>query len=269
MSTFPNSPTLLKLFAQTLKKLPDPRSKRGSYPLNTLLALTFLGLLANCTNPTELARWSNYHRETLRPFLPFRYLKKQWRSPVSLTFTRLFEILSLADLQRAFADFVNILLGNTVIVGSVDGKAAKQMKDANGDPLLMLNVFAQQVKLHLASWNVQGDKTNEPGCLKKRLKELFTMYPSLKLLTGDAIFTQRPLLEAIQEYERDYLFQVKENQPKVFRKLKEVFKGAELQEPDDTLEIVEDALSEKPKRDKSQDRKVSKKKGLWRHVVSG
>jgi len=38
------------------------------------------------------------------------------------------------------------------------------------------------------------------------------MYPCLKLLTGDAIFAQRPLLEAIQEYERDYLFCVKENQ---------------------------------------------------------
>ena len=41
------------------------------------------------------------------------------------------------------------------------------------------------------------------------------MYPCLKLLTGDAIFAQRPLLEAIQEHHRDYLFQVKENQGRV------------------------------------------------------
>jgi len=46
---------------------------------------------------------------------------------------------------------------------------------------------------------VKGDKTNEPGCLKKHLGELFEMYPCLTLLTGDAIFAQRPLLEAIQE----------------------------------------------------------------------
>ena len=50
-----------------------------------------------------------------------------------------------------------------------------------------------------------GDKTNEPGCLKNHLAELFTMYPCLQLLTGDAIFAQRPLLTAIQEYHRDYL----------------------------------------------------------------
>ena len=263
-----NSSQLLKLFAQALKKVPDPRRKRGSYPLATLLALTFLGLIANCTNPSELARWSKNHLENLHPFLRFRRLNGTRRAPVNLTFSRLFEVLSLNDLQQAFAEFVNLLLADTSIVASVDGKAAKQMKDKNGDALLMLNVFAQQVKLHLVSWNVQGDKTNEPGCLKKHLGEFFTMFPSLKLLTGDAVFTQRPLLEAIREYERDYLFQVKENQPKVLKKMKEVFKDAELQEPDDTLELSDDVPPQK-KKPKPYDRKVSKKKEPWRFVVSG
>jgi len=226
-------PHSLKLFVQCLKKVPDPRSKRGkSYLLSSLLALTILGLIANCKNPTELQRWSKNQLNTLRPFLRFRYWKQQWHTPNALTFTRLFEKLSLSDLQNAFAEFVNALLVDTTLVGAVDGKAAKQMKDENGDPILMLNVFAQNIKILLASWNVQGDKTNEPGCLKKHLGELFALYPCLKLLTGDAIFTQRPLLKAIQEYERDYLFQVKENQPKVLAKLKETFKDAPIQQPD-------------------------------------
>ena len=55
----------------------------------------------------------------------------------------------------------------------------------------------------------------QPGCLKKHLEELFTMYPCLKLLTGDAVYAQRPLLAALQEYHRDDLFQVKDNQPKI------------------------------------------------------
>jgi hypothetical protein len=269
MSQPTNASPLLKLFAQILKKVPDPRSKKGqSYPLNTLLALTFLGLIANCTNAAELARWSKNHLKKLRPFLRFRRLKGKWRAPVNLTFSRLFEVLSLEDLQNAFAEFINLLLADTSIIAAVDGKAAKQMKNENGDPLLMLNVFAQQLKLHLASWDVRGDKTNEPNCLKKHLRDLFTMYPSLKLLTGDAIFAQRPLLEAIREYERDYLFQVKENQPKVLRKMEEVFKDAELQEPDDTIEIVEDTTPKK-KSPKLQDRKVAKKRGLLRFAACG
>jgi hypothetical protein len=143
--------------------------------------------------------------------------------------------LSLADLQNAFAEFINALLQDTTLVAAVDGKSAKQMKDENDDPILMLNVFVHNLKLHLASWNVQGDKTNEPGCLKKHLAELFTMYPFLKLLTGDAIDAQRPLLEALQEYHCDYLFQVKNNQPKILAKMEVFFKDAEHQEPSDVL----------------------------------
>jgi hypothetical protein len=51
-----------------------------------------------------------------------------------------------------------------------------------------------------------GDKTNEPGSLKDHLAELLTAYPALQLLTGDAIYAQRPLLELLQEHGCDYLF---------------------------------------------------------------
>ncbi len=52
------------------------------------------------------------------------------------------------------------------------------------------------------------------------------MYPSLKLLTGDAIYAQRPLLEAIQEYHRDYLVQIKDNQSNTHDQMKRVFHNA-------------------------------------------
>ena len=249
--------------------MPDPRSKQGTcHPANTLLALVLLGLLANVSTPAEIARWTKRHFKKLAPFLTFGVIKGKTRTPCDNTLTRLLKKLSLKDLQNAFAEFVNAILSDTFIVAAVDGKAAKQTKDENGDPILMLNVFAQKLKLHLASWNVQGDKTNEPGCLKKHLEELFTMYPCLKLLTGDAIFAQRPLLTALQEYHCDYLFQVKDNQPKVHAKMKEVFKDVSHQEPDDCVEIV-DAPPQKKKKPKSHDRKVNKKRGLWRYAVSG
>ena len=113
------------------------------------------------------------------------------------TLTRILKKLSIQDLQEAFAQFLNLFLNDTDLVAAVDGKTAKQMKDENGEPLHMLNVFAHSLKLHLASWSVKGDKTNEPGCLKQHLGELFTMFPGLKLLTDDAIFAGRPLLRAI------------------------------------------------------------------------
>lgn len=242
----------LKLFTQCLKKVPDPRSKQGTWqPFPTILALVFLGLIANVTSIQQTARWGKQHFHKLKRFLAFGQSKvsRGPTPPSNNTITRVLKRLSLSDLQNAFAEFVNLLLADTSLVAAVDGKTAKQMFNKDGDPIHMLNVFAQTLKVHLASWSVNGNKTNEPNCLKQHLAELFTMFPGLKLLTGDAIFAQRPLLEALQEYHCDYLFQVKSNQPKVLAKLKETFK---------------DASQTKP-----QARQSRKKRGLERHVVCG
>jgi hypothetical protein len=240
----------LEIFVQCLKKIPDPRSKQGqSHPFQTVLAIVFLGLLANLSTLAEIERWAKRNATTLKQFLRLRYRKGQEQTPSDTTLTRVLQKLSLADLQNTFAEFLNIILASTSLTGAVDGKVAKQMKDENGDPILMLNVFAQKLKLHLASWSVHGDKTNEPTCLKKHLGELFTMYPCLKLLTGDAIYAQRPLLEAIQGYHRDYLVQIKENQGKVLEQMTLMFADSPQREP--------------------SDRKVSKKRGAWRFARSG
>jgi len=68
--------------------------------------------------------------------------------PSVATLIRILKKLSLADLQLAFAEFVNAILQDTSLIAAVDGKTAKQMKDADGNPILMLNVFAQKLKLY-------------------------------------------------------------------------------------------------------------------------
>ena len=189
MSQSPPNAETLKLFVQCLHTVPDPRSKHGTHqPFGTILAIIFLGLIGNRNNPTAIARWTEQHFQTLKKFLPFGKRKGKIRAPCHNTLTRILKKLSLQDLQEAFAQFLNLFLNDTDLVAAVDGKTAKQMKDENGEPLHMLNVFAHSLKLHLASLSVKGDKTNEPGCLKQHLGELFTMFPGLKLLTDDAFF---------------------------------------------------------------------------------
>ena len=64
MSQSPQKAEALKLFVQFLHTVPDPRSKRGqSYPFSSLFALTILGLIANCKNPTAIARWTEVRRQ--------------------------------------------------------------------------------------------------------------------------------------------------------------------------------------------------------------
>src|SRR5215469_10412138 len=87
------------------------------------------------------------------------------------------------------------------------------------------------MRVVLWEWSVKGDKTNEPGCLKKHLGELLSQFPHLKILTGDAIFAQRPLLEVLKSHLVDYVFQVKDNQPEVLDAVKETFKERHSKEP--------------------------------------
>jgi len=68
-------------------------------------------------------------------------------------------------------------------------------------------------------------------------------------MTGDAIYAQRPLLEALQEYHCDYLFQVKNNQPKILQVMKTVFADVPERKTDDCM--------------------FCKKRGAERHAVCG
>jgi hypothetical protein len=151
--------SFLQHFVRSLKKIPDPRSQQGqSHPFPPLLALLVLGLIGNITTLAEIQRWGELHYHELKTFLRFRRLKRKSKSqkkpkkiPHALSLARVLRKLSLADLQHAFADFLNAILTETSLTAAVDGKCAKPMKDADGNPILMLNVFAQTLKLH---WQV-------------------------------------------------------------------------------------------------------------------
>ncbi|GHT39030.1 hypothetical protein FACS189427_13270 [Planctomycetales bacterium] len=137
----------------------------------------------------------------------------------------------MTELQDAFAVFLSDLLQDKTLTAAVDGKTNKQMLDKNGDVLQMLNVFVHNIKLTLQEWSISGEKTNEPNCLKQHLGELLRDFPHLKILTGDAIYAQRPLLQALQEHHLDYVFQIKENQPAILEAMKLTFDHKDKQVP--------------------------------------
>ena len=112
----------------------------------------------------------------------------------------------------------------------MDGKWAKQSEDAQGNPLVMMNVLAHDLKLCLAQWPT-SEKRYEPGVLREQLGQLFEHYPGLRLLTMDALYAERDLCQAIVSHGRDYLVRVKGNQPAVLAALAEGFDGKELGEP--------------------------------------
>ena len=62
----------------------------------------------------------------------------------------------------------------------------KQSEDAHGNPLVMVNVLAHDLRLCLAQW-LASEKRYEPGVLREQLCPLFERYPGLRLLSMDAL----------------------------------------------------------------------------------
>lgn len=211
-------------------QISDPRKKRGvRHPFHGVVSLVFLGLLGRITEMAVLVRWADAHWEDLREPLGFTREKP----PCDTTISRILAKLSLAEFQQAFSMWLKLALVDHQErwTAAIDGKTCRQGLDADGSPVQMLNVFLHTVKVTLDQWSIGDDKTNEPGCLKNHLAELLAAYPALQLLTGDAIFAQRPLLDVLATEGRDYLFQIKANQPEVFNALKLCFAEASSQRP--------------------------------------
>lgn len=105
----------------------------------------------------------------------------------------------------------------------VDGKTCCQGYGADGQPIHVLTVFSQQLKLVLAQWETHAEQTNEPQLLLNHLEQLLSDYPMLRLVTGHAIYAQRNLVELLTEKKCDYLLQVKANQGDLHDALKQTF----------------------------------------------
>ena len=96
------------------------------------------------------------------------------------------------------------MVADQELSASVDGKWAKQSEDAKGNPLVMVNVLAHDLKLCLAQWPA-SEKRYEPAVLREQLGRLFQSYPGLGLLSMDALYAERDLCQAIVGHGRDYL----------------------------------------------------------------
>ena len=203
-----------------LQSVPDPRKKRGvRFPLVPMLLLGLVGLLARQSTLQSIIDHAGLHWTILGPALGF---VMAFGVSHATTLSRLLARVNPEALQAAFGSWLIQLVSGLVEVAAVDGKYPHQSHNEAGEPFGMLNVFAHELKACLWQW-VVSDKATEPSVLKAHLDELFSRYPLLRILTGDALFAQRGLCEALVAARRGYLLRVKGNQPELQAALKITF----------------------------------------------
>ena len=196
---------------ECLEQVPDPRRARGvRHPFQAILRLTLPGLVCGQTTMAHIALFASMNWPALKE--PLGFLRDH--PPHATTISRALAGVSHQRLQQALTGWVAHMVADQELNASVDGKWAKQSEDVSGNPLVMVNVLAHDLRLCLAQWPA-SEKRYEPGVLREQLAPLFERYPGLRLLTMDALYAERDLCQAIVGHGRDYLVRVKGNQPTV------------------------------------------------------
>ena len=199
-----------------LGKITDLRSANGKrYRLETVLMIVVMAKLCGEDTPFGIAEWAKHRQEELvkllclsRPSMPSHH-----------TYRRILAYQVYAEeVERLVGEYNQ--QGEPGKVYALDGKALRGMrkKDEEGNEYVLSVYDVEQGKV-MAQVQV-GCKENE---ITKAPKALKMVEIAQKVVTGDAMHTQRGLAAQIVEAQGDYVLPVKENQPHLHKNIQSLF----------------------------------------------
>jgi predicted transposase YbfD/YdcC len=154
-------------FLSHVKDLHDPRQQgKVTYPLDEVLLLCLLGVLAGAGPFTEIALFGVKKLAFLRRFRPFKH-----GTPDHGHLSDILAVLDVDQFQRCFVAWVAALTGIPVGVIAIDGKTVRRSKSAGKAAIHMVSAFAARQRLVLGQVKV-AEKSNEIIAIPKLLEML-------------------------------------------------------------------------------------------------
>ena len=192
------------VFLEYFRDLPDRRqSAKVRYPLDEVLLLCLLAVIAGAETITDIARFGEKKLALLRRFRPF-----QEGTP---SHDHLGDILATLDpeaFQRCFVAWAAALIGVPEGVVAVDGKTVRRSRSKTDLPIHMVSAFAARQRLVLGQVKV-AEKANEILAIPKLLDMLDI---EGAVVTIDAMGCQRVIAQKIIDKKADYVLALKGNQ---------------------------------------------------------
>jgi len=186
--------------------LEDPRqSGKVWYPLEEILLLCLLAVLAGAESWVEVAEFGKNKLDFLRRFRPF-----EEGTPSHDQLGDLFAALDAEAFQHCFVNWVASLtkLGPDIV--AIDGKTLRRAYQGGGAkaPIHMISAWSSRQRLVLGQAKV-ADKSNEIAAIPDLL-DLLTLKGTI--VTIDAMGCQKEIAKRIRDREADYLLALKGNQ---------------------------------------------------------
>jgi predicted transposase YbfD/YdcC len=175
------------------------------YPLDEVLLLSLLGVLAGAETFVDIARFGDKKLALLRRFRPFAD-----GTPAHDHLGDIFATLDAEQFQSCFVSWVVALTGAPAEVIAIDGKTLRRSFHKKGGraAIHMVSAFAARQRLVLGQVKV-AEKSNEIMAIPKLLDMLAI---AGAIVTIDAMGCQRDIAQKIIDKKADYVVALKGNQ---------------------------------------------------------
>jgi predicted transposase YbfD/YdcC len=193
------------VFLQYFKDMPDRRQQaKVIYPLDEILLLCLLAVLAGAETFTDIARFGEKKLALLRRFRPFAN-----GTPAHDHLGDIFATLDAGAFRSCFVAWVSGLIKTPAEVIAIDGKTSRRSgKKGSKEPIHMVSAFAARQRLVLGQVKV-AEKSNEITAIPKLL-DLLAIEGAI--VTIDAMGCQREIAQKIVDKKADYVLALKGNQ---------------------------------------------------------
>src|SRR5271165_1074938 len=194
------------VFLSYFNDLQDPRQPgKVTYPLDEILLLCLLAVLAGAEAFTEIALFGVKKLEFLRRFRPFKD-----GTPAHDHLGDILAVLDAEQFQRCFVAWVAAQTGVPAGVIAIDGKTVRRSghKKSGMPAIHMVSAFAARQRLVLGQVKV-AEKSNEIIAIPKLIDMLAIEGATI---TIDAMGCQREIAQKIIDKKADYVLALKGNQ---------------------------------------------------------
>jgi len=194
------------VFLSYFNDMPDHRQPgKVLYPLDEVLLLCLLAVLAGAETFTDIARFGEKKLALLRRFRPFAN-----GTPAHDHLGDIFATLDAEAFRRCFVAWVSALIKTPADVIAIDGKTSRRSgsKKNAKEPIHMVSAFAARQRLVLGQIAV-AEKSNEITAIPALLD---MMAIEGAVVTIDAMGCQRAIAQKIKDKKADYIIALKGNQ---------------------------------------------------------
>lgn len=204
-----------------LAEVPDSRKARGKrYSLPAILGLAVVAMLCGYRSYSAIAEWGRTYHPDLAKALGFTDTKTPCASTLHYCFKDL-DIDALEETLSEWASGVLEALPDEIDKEAVamDGKALCGSAKQGADTTHLLSVVSHQLGITLTQRPV-SEKTNEIP-VATQILQAFDV--AGKVVTTDALLTQRSICQDLCDADADYVMPVKENQETLLEDIRKVF----------------------------------------------